>query len=39
MKRYRIRKGSPLDAMRGMFVLMALIVIAGFGNHLIDGIW
>ena len=37
MKRYRVRKGSPLHVALMILLALALIVIPGLGNHFIDG--
>ena len=34
---YRIRKGSFLDITLPIFVMMAVIILTGLGNHFIDG--
>ena len=39
MKKYRIRKGSIADMALPVMVMLAVIVIAGLGNHYIDGIY
>ena len=43
MKKYRVREGSILDelikAVPGILVLTFVIVMAGLGNHFIDGIY
>lgn len=36
-KRYRVRKGSLLDAMPAMLAFIALILAMGIGQTLIDG--
>ena len=38
MKRYRIRKGSPMETILPVLALMALIMAMGLGGHFIDGI-
>lgn len=38
MKRYRIRRGSPLHITLMILLALALIVIPGLANHYIDGI-
>lgn len=38
MTKYRIRKGSPLDKALPFMVMLALIIVAGLGNHFIDGL-
>ncbi len=38
MKKYRIRKGSPLDKALPFVIILGLIIIAGLGNHYIDGL-
>ena len=39
MKRYRIRKNSPLWYAMPWFAFLMLIVLTGLGNHYIDGIY
>jgi len=39
MKRYRIRKGSFLDNALPFVILLTLVIMAGLGNHYIDGIY
>ena len=42
MKKYHVREGSILDelikAIPAVLVLTAVILIAGLGNHFIDGL-
>lgn len=42
MKKYRIRENSILDnlikAIPGAIILTLIVVIAGLGNHFIDGL-
>ena len=38
MKKYRIRKGSLLDNLLPVFVLAVVVIVAGLGTHIIDGI-
>ena len=38
MKRYRIRKGSPMETILPMLALIAVFLVMGLGGHFIDGI-
>lgn len=39
MKKYRIRKGSLLDNALPFLVVLAVVIMAGIGNHFVDGIY
>ena len=39
MKKYRVRKGSILEAMIAFSGLLALVVMTGICNHFVDGIF
>ena len=38
MRKYRIRKGSFLDNALPILVVLVVVIMAGVGNHFIDGI-
>ena len=38
MKKYRIRRGSPLHIALMILLALTLIVVPGLANHFIDGI-
>ena len=39
MKRYRVKNGSILEGFIGMMAIIAVVVVAGLGNHFIDGMF